>query len=134
MTQAKASFAVTSWDEKTWEGQPGSEIKGAKRTHSVVGYNYEGDLVGESTLHYLMSYTEDGPGSFVGIEHITGTLGGRSGSFDVQHVGTFEPVRATLTVVPGSATGELAGLRGQAEVELVGHQERYPLTLDYDFD
>ena len=134
MAQAKISFGVTGWDEKTWAGQPSSQVSGAKRTHSVINYNYEGDLVGESTLHYLMSYNEDGTGSYVGIEHVTGSLAGRSGSFDVQHVGTFEPVRATLTILPGSATGDLKGLRGQAEAELVGHQERYPFTLDYDFE
>lgn len=131
--QASARFAVVHWAEKTWDGRPQTEVPGAKQTHAQVGYRYEGDLTGESTLHYLMQYNADGSGSFVALERFTGTLHGKAGSFVFQHVGTFEPVRAALTIIPGSATGELDGLRGTAQIELAGHAESYPLTLDYHF-
>jgi hypothetical protein len=36
-------------------------------------------------------------------------------------------------IVPHSSTGDLKGLRGTGSYSLVGHQERFPLMLDYDF-
>jgi hypothetical protein len=132
--QANATFALKSWVENTWEGQPAAEVKGAKLTKSKVEYIYQGDMVGESTVEYLMNYNEDGSGHFIALEHFTGSIGGKSGSVVFQHVGTFEPVRTTLTVLPGSGTGELAGLRGESQNEIVGHMEQYPITLNYHFE
>jgi hypothetical protein len=53
----------------------------------------------------------DGVTSFSGFERIAGTLDGKTGSFVMEHVGTFagEP-RSEWTVVAGTGTGELAGL------------------------
>jgi len=38
-----------------------------------------------------------------------------------------------LLVVTGSGTGDLRGLRGKGGFA-VGHQQPYPITLDYDFE
>ena len=130
------TFANTSWDERTWDGNPHTEVTGAKVTHAAVKTNYAGDLEGTSTLQYLMGYVGEGSiGSFIGMEQITGSLGGRKGTFVVLHSGTFdaEGVKGNITVVPDSGTGELKGLRGTGAYDLVGHHDRYPLTLDYDF-
>jgi hypothetical protein len=136
-THASANFAIKSWDEKTWEGKPASEVTGAKLTRAEVTYSYQGEIEGEATLQYLMSYNEDGTGTYVGLERVVGRIGERSGSFTLQHIGTFDPssVTATLSVVRGSASDELHGLRGKAEVVLAGgHQESWPITLNYDFE
>ena len=47
-------------------------------------------------------YREDGSASFVGLERIKGQLEGRSGSFVLQHIGTYESgiVKVALTMVP----------------------------------
>lgn len=134
MTQANASFSVAGWDEKTWEGAPHNEVEGRKLTRAEVSFTYQGDIEGESTLQYLMSYNEDGTGSFVGIEKVTGSINGRSGGFVWQHTGRFDErgVWATLTVAPGSGTGELAGLNGKAEIELIGHKDSYPIVFEYE--
>jgi hypothetical protein len=132
--QANATFAVKSWSENTWEGKPAAEVTGAKLTYSKVEYIYKGDMEGESSIQYLMSYNEDGSGQFVALEHFTGKIGGKSGSVVFQQVGTFEPVTATLTVLPGSGTGELAGLRGESHFVIPGHMEQYPFTLNYHFE
>ena len=132
MPQANAHFAIKNWDENTSDGKPYNEVKGAKLTHAQVAYTYDGEMVGESTIQYLMSYNADGSGSFVALEKFVGSVGGKSGSFIFQHIGTFEPVKATLTVLPESGTGELVNLRGEATIELAGHQESYPITLAYE--
>lgn len=44
-------------------------------------------------------------------------------------------MRGLLTVVPGSGTGDLRGIRASAVLDLGGHQDDgYPLALDVDFD
>lgn len=130
--QSTAQFAVTSWDEQTWDGKPAKEVQGAKFTLAKVGYAYTGVLEGSSRFHYLMHYRADGTGTFTGLEQIAGRLEGREGEIVLQHEGTFDAssVKGTARVV--SATGGLSGLRGSARVELAGHQAQYPLHLDFE--
>ena len=130
-TQATATFEVKSWDEK-----PYNEIDvGPKLARASVTKSYEGDIQGEGTLEYLMMYRDSTSASFVGLERVIGRIGGRSGSFVLQHSGTFEGgmAKVTLSVVPGSGAGELRGLRGEGGFA-AGHQKQYPMTLDYDFE
>lgn len=135
-THATATFAVKSWDEKTWEGKPHNEVDGMKQTIAHVTNHYEGDIEGEGTLKYVMFYPGDGTAIFNGMEKVVGKLGGRSGSFVVQHNGTFgaEGVKATFTVIANSGTEELTGLKGHGVANLAGHAERYPMSLDYDLE
>ena len=129
--RANATFKLESWDEK-----PYNEIEGApKLTRAKVTKTYHGDIEGESILEYLMMYRQDGTASFVGLERVVGSLGGRSGTFVLQHKGTFEGGKATVecSVVLGSGTGELSGLRGEGGFA-AGHAEQHAVTLDYDFE
>ena len=124
---ATGSFEVKSWDEK-----PYSEIAGQpKLTRADVVYGYHGDLEGEGTIAYLMCYSSNNIAYFIGYEQVIGRLGDRSGSFVLQHNGTFEAgaVKDALTVVPGSATGDLSGLRGSGNS---GGDGEAVFTLDYE--
>jgi len=129
--RANATFEIKSWDEK-----PCDEVKDApKFTRVRATKAFRGDIEGESTLEYLMMYREDGSASFVGLERVIGTLRGRSGSFVLEHKGTFEDGTAKTRwhVVPGSGTGELSGLTGEGGMNS-GHAEKYAVTLDFDFE
>src|SRR6266567_6378609 len=129
--QAKATFGIKSWDEK-----PFNEMNGApKLTRASVTKSYQGDITGEGKLEYLMMYRDDGSASLIGLERLVGSVGGRSGSFVLQHSGTFKEgiAMVTLVVVPESGTGDLRGLRGNGKFA-VGHQAPYSMTLDYDFE
>ena len=131
MPSARATFEV-----KTWEETPYDPIEGMpKLTRARVTKVFHGDLEGEGKVEYLMLYREDGSASFVGLERVVGRLGGRSGSFVLQHSGTFEggAAKTTWSVVPGSGTGSLRGLRGQGGFAS-GHAQSYAITLDYDFE
>jgi hypothetical protein len=68
---------------------------------------------------------------YVAIERITGTLHGRSGSFVLQHSGvmTRGAPQQSITVVPDSGSGQLAGLAGSMTVVIEGRKHSY--TLDY---
>jgi Protein of unknown function (DUF3224) len=124
---ATGSFEVKSWDEK-----PYSEIDSQpKLTCADVVYAYHGDLEGEGAITYLMCYSSNNIAYFIGYEQVTGRLGNRSGSFVLQHNGTYEggAVKDTLTVVPGSATGGLSGLLGSG---VSGGDGEAIFTLDYE--
>ncbi len=126
MTHATGSFEVKSWDEK-----PYSEVAGQpKLTRAEVVYVYHGDLEAEGKIVYLLCYSSNTIAYFVGYEQVTGQLGGRSGSFVLQHVGTYEAgaVKDVVTVVPGSATGDLSGLQGSGTC---GGDGQAVFTLDY---
>src|SRR5260221_2346763 len=85
-THAKATFALNTWEEK-----PYNEMNGLpKLTRVSVTKTYQGTITGEGKLEYLMMYRDDGSASFLGLERVVGSVGGRSGSFVLQHSGTFE--------------------------------------------
>jgi len=126
---ANARFAIKSWDEK-----PYSEGKDLPRlSRAAVTKTLTGDIEGEGQTEYLMMYRSDGSAAFVGLERVTARIGGKSGTFVLQRTGVFEngEARESYTVVPGSATGELDGLRGEGN-SFVGHGMEHPFALDYD--
>src|SRR5438094_1908609 len=71
--QAKATFGIKSWDEKTY-----NEMEGApKLTRVSETKSYQGDIEGEGKLEYLMMYRTASSASFMGLERVTGSIGGR---------------------------------------------------------
>jgi hypothetical protein len=73
-------------------------------------------------------------GGYVAMETVHGTLDGRAGSFVLQHSSTMtrgEPAQS-ITVVPDSGTGALAGLSGRMVVDIApggAHSYRFEYTL-----
>jgi hypothetical protein len=126
---ASASFEIQGWNEEQYAEVPGAP----KMTRATVKKVYNGDIEGEGNLEYLMSYAPDGSASFVGMERFVGTLGGRQGSFVFQHIGAFKDgtARSAWSVVPGSGTGGLVGLRGELSSSL-GHGKNYPIEFNYE--
>ena len=95
---------------------------------------YEGVLDAVGTGEMLSVRTAvDGSAGYVAIEHVTGTLAGRRGSFVLQHSGVMERgmKRLFLEVVPDSGTGELVGLSGRMGIDIAGgeHFYRFEFTL-----
>jgi hypothetical protein len=87
-----------------------------------------GDLVATTKGQMLMARGDvSGSAGYVAIEHVTGTLGGRSGSFVLQHTGTMNRGEPSLrvTVVPDSGTGELKGLAGDFVIDIVDGKHLY---------
>lgn len=131
MKTANARFAIKNWDEK-----PYSEAQGMpKLTRASVTKTFSGDLEGDGQVEYLMVYRNDGSAAFVGLERVTGRLGGKAGSFVLQRTGVFEGGQAkeSYAVVAGSATGELEGLTGDGS-SAVGHGLEHPFTMTYELD
>ena len=125
----KATFKIISWDEEPFE----ESDDGPKLTRAHIRKSFHGDLSGTGNLMYVMAYLEGGVASFTGFEKVVGSLGGRTGSFVLRHTGFFDGEKATAEyeVVPGSGTGELAGLSGTGGFS-AGHAEEHDMTLDYE--
>jgi hypothetical protein len=68
------------------------------------------------------------------METVVGSLDGRSGSFVLQHSSTLTrgAPSQSITVVPDSGTGALAGLAGRMTIEIApggAHSYRFEYTL-----
>jgi hypothetical protein len=72
-----------------------------------------------------------GAAGYVAIEVVTGTLGGKHGSFALQHFATMDAngLKMNVAVVPGSGTGELKGIVGTFTITIAGGVHSY--DLDY---
>lgn len=90
---------------------------------------YHGDVEGTSKGEMLAFGTgaAGSSGGVVAIEKVTCKLGGKSGSFVLAHRGTMEAGKATysIIVVPGSGTGELAGISGSMDLIIEGGKHSY---------
>ena len=127
--------AIASCKGLSWEETPQDEAEGEHKRTAVLARNaYRGDWEGEGVLRLLMVYIGDQAVHYTGLERISGTLAGKRGSFVLKHEGVYQGGQATTawSVVPGSGTGELAGLVGTGGFSS-GHTEESPVSLDYAF-
>jgi len=91
-----------------------------------------GDLEATSKGQMLTASSETkGSAGYVAIERVTGTLrtaaGPRTGSFALQHTGTLNRglPEMSVTVVPDSGTGQLAGLAGKMTINIADGKHSY---------
>jgi hypothetical protein len=75
-----------------------------------------GDVAGTLTARFIQVVTADGFARQWGAGLFVGTVAGREGSFVIQDAGSVQGdhVEGTWCVIPGSGTGELSRLRGNA--------------------
>lgn len=127
----RATFKALAWDEV-----PVTEDGVVPRlTRASCRQEYSGEIVGESTLEYVMVHHPDDRATFVGLENIVGSVGDRRGSFALRHRGVFEDgvARMTLEVVDGAGTGELKDMSGGGEFESA-HAAEYTVDLTLSFE
>lgn len=107
---------------------PREEFAGTPIGRLSLDKLFAGDLVGAGEGEMLTAMTETkGSAGYVAIERVTGTLGGRTGSFVFQHSGTMNRGAPTLAVgvVPDSGTGDLAGITGTFTINIVDGKHFY---------
>lgn len=128
LARATGTFEVERETEPPYETVEGVALA---RTHLVK--RFHGDLEATSTA-WMLSAGGGAPGSagYVAIERVAGSLGGKRGTFVLQHSGIMERGSPSLsiTVVPDSATGELCGLSGRMQVEISDGGHSY--TFEYE--
>lgn len=95
-----------------------------------IAKTYHGDLEASATGQMMASRDEKtGAAVYVAIETVSGSLGGRKGSFILAHRGMMGPAGQDLNVVivPSSGTGALAGIAGDLEILVEGGKHGYVL-------
>jgi hypothetical protein len=105
----------------------GSEMLG----RMSIDKQYHGDLEGTSKGQMLTGGTPiKNSAGYVAIEHVTGTLKGRKGSFILQHTGVMNRGSPSLviTIVPDSGAGQLEGIRGTMAIKIDGGKHSYELN------
>ncbi len=124
--------AEGTFDVKTTPLAADEATTGTPIGRYALDKQFHGDL--EATSKGEMLGAGDpakGTAGYVAIEHVTGTLQGHSGSFALQHIGTMEggSFKLSVGVVPGSGTGELAGIGGTLTIIITAGKHSY--ALDY---
>ena len=111
--QAQSTFKIDRWQDHPWEEIPG----GHTLARATVNKTFHGDLEGTSTAELVLSKGPDGSAAYVGLERIDARLANRNGTFVLMHSALADSAgqHGEWQIVPGSATGELHGLRGRAE-------------------
>ena len=113
---------------------PFLEQDGIKLNRNAIRKEFSGDVAGTSEAQMVAAYTAT-PGSagYVAIEHFSGSVDGKSGSFVLQHSGLMDRGEAalTVTIVPDSGTGELAGISGTLEIDNDAGEHSYVLEYEY---
>jgi hypothetical protein len=98
-----------------------------------IDKTFHGALAGRSQGQMLSIGTPT-PGSavYVAVERVQATLDGKSGAFSLHHTGIMNRGAPTLTitVVPDSGTGGLAGITGAMTIDIREKQHYY--TFEYD--
>jgi len=113
---------------------PGTDDATAGTAISRFGIDkqFHGDLEGNSKgLMLSAGDPAKGNAGYVAMEQVTGTLAGHTGSFVLQHMGIMEngAYKLTVIVVPGSGTGQLAGIMGTMNIIIASGKHSY--TLEY---
>ena len=122
-TRAAGTFEVKLTPQGTdtvAEGSPLGRLTIDKRFHGDLEGTSKGEMLTAGTL------VKNSAG-YVAVERVVATLHGKQGTFALQHSGTMTRGVGTLTitVVPDSGTGELAGISGTMSIEIADGKHNY---------
>ena len=124
-TPVTVHHAVGTFEVKITPVTPGaappiSELALDKQYHGALDAEGKGVMLAAGS-------PASGSGGYVAMESVTGTLDGRKGSFVLQHTGTMNrgATELSVTVVPGSGTGELAGISGKLDIQIAAGKHSY---------
>ncbi len=124
---AEGTFDVKTTPLRADEATPGTTI-----TRYALVKQFHGDLEAASKGEMLgAGDPAKGNAGYVAMEQVTGTLHGHTGSFALQHFGSMEngSYKLLVAVVPGSGTGELAGIAGTMTITIASGKHSY--SFDY---
>lgn len=110
-TSGESTVTVTGY-ERTVVSE--ADDSGVTLVSTLLHERFSGSLTGTGVADHVRVLRPGGVDTFTGVERFTGTLDGRAGAFALTADGRTVDgiVHGHWQVVPGSATGELTGLRG----------------------
>jgi predicted anti-sigma-YlaC factor YlaD len=132
MKRATGSFEVTL------QPLPNADVSpDALLGRMLLIKKFSGDLSASARGQMLSVITAvKGSAGYVAIDHVTGELDGRRGSFMLQHSGAMNRGAQTLSimVVPDSGTGELTGLSGTLSINIIDGKHFYDFIYSISQD
>lgn len=126
--KANGSFEVKLSPEPAF-----AEEHGVTLSKITVTKRFFGALDAEGIVHMIAVRTPlPTSAGYVAVEQVRGTLGGKAGTFVLQHSATATAKERVLsvTVVPDSGTGELMGLTGKMDIQIVEGKHYY----DFEYE
>src|SRR5262245_60432225 len=111
---SESNVAILSYEQEVISA---ADDSGIALIETTLAERFSGGLNGDGIAKHLRVVHPDGSGTFTCVERFDGSLAGRPGSFALTAAGFTDDanvVHGQWEVVPGSGTGELAGLRGYA--------------------
>jgi len=129
--QASGAFDVQMQPQPAADGTLETPAPGATLGRLLLSKTYHGDLQATAQGQMLSALTPTtGSAGYVAIEHVSGTLHGRAGSFVLQHSGLMNrgEKQLVITVVPDSGSGELAGLQGRLDIRITEGKHFYDMA------
>ncbi|TDB78124.1 DUF3224 domain-containing protein [Micromonospora sp. KC723] len=84
---------------------------------------FQGDIKGTGSAEAQMLTRPDGTSNEAGLIHVVGSLHGRRGSFVIQTISSSDgnTARSSWTVLEGTGTGQLTGLKGRGSETAVNN-------------
>ena len=125
--------ATGPFDVKTVPQPPEDHVGDPTIGRLALDKTFHGDLDATSKGQMLAAGTDvKGSAGYVALERVNGTLGGRRGTFALQHSGTMNRGVPSLSiaVVPDSGTGDLVGLSGTMVINILEKKHFY--EFDYE--
>lgn len=113
------STAIAKIAVQSSEAKPYDQTASPTLMEIHIAETFSGDIEGESLVRALQVLCSETSVSMISAQRVRGKVGGRRGTFVLQGAELIENGRisATWFVVPGSGTGDLAGLRGEGGFE-----------------
>ena len=134
MSRVESTFVVGSFDPTGWTPPRPAGVDVAE---AAMTKQFSGSIVGDSVTRFIGGLDDAGAnGGYVALEWFEGSIAGRTGSCLVVHGQTMRdgaPAGQWLSVVPGSGTGDLAGLTATGGIR-VDEDGTHHLWLDLPDD
>lgn len=133
MSDSMAKHVTGAFDVKVVMQAADAAAGGAAVGRMLLDKQFHGALEAVSKGQMLASGTgaAGSSGGYVAMEYVSGTLEGRKGTFVLMHSATMTAgvPALSVTVVPGSGTGDLVGLAGKMEIVIADGEHSY--VFDY---
>lgn len=128
--EAVVQHATGTFEVSVAPADPEAEEAGLGLSRFTLTKTFVGGMSGRATGQMLAGGPSDAVGTYVALELFVGTLDGREGAFLLAHRGDMDTEGYTLsiTVVPNSGTGALAGLSGDFQLTIADGEHRYDLA------
>ena len=132
--RARSTFTVESFEPT--ELLPPTIATGTPVGVARMVKQFRGALDGRAETLFTSAYdARAGVGTYLAMESFSGTLDGRAGTVNIAHSATTDGgddrLHELVVIVPGSGTGELAGVTGTGRVHIDADGVHH-LELDYE--